>query len=130
MADERADEFLDKYRALEEELNNRYGEDDRGYGSAVIRYLNDKESKPYREKLNICREIRNFLSHHSEIDGEKIIQPSEAIIRFVVELTEFIRRPPLAVDYCGYAVRRWLYFGPDGAACGIRPLVGRIPLRN
>ena len=99
MADERADEFLDKYRALEEELNNRYGEDDRGYGSAVIRYLNDKESKPYREKLNICREIRNFLSHHSEIDGEKIIQPSESIIRFVVELTEFIRRPPLAVDY-------------------------------
>ncbi|MBR2176653.1 MAG: CBS domain-containing protein [Clostridia bacterium] len=95
---DRADEFLNKYRILEEELNKKYGYDEKTFGSPVVRFINDKESKPYRDKLNICREIRNFLSHHSEFDGERMIQPSAAIVRFLDEVAEYVRRPPLALD--------------------------------
>ena len=93
---DRADLFLDKYRELEEELNKKYG-DEKAFGSPVVRFINDKESKAYREQLDLCREIRNFLSHHSEFEGERIIQPSESLIKFLDEVTEYIRRPPLAL---------------------------------
>ncbi len=95
---DRADLFLDKYRELEEELNKKYGTDEKTFGSPVVRFINDKESREYREKLDLCREIRNFLSHHSEFDGERIIQPSESLIRFLDEVTEYLRRPPLAIE--------------------------------
>lgn len=95
---DRADLFLDRYRALEEELNKKYGSDEKSFGSPVVRFINDKESKPYRDKLNLCREIRNFLSHHSEFDGERIIQPSESMVRFLEEVTDYLRRPPLALE--------------------------------
>ena len=94
---DKADLFLDRYRELEEELNKKYG-DEKAFGSPVVRFINDKESKAYREQLDLCREIRNFLSHHSEFEGERIIQPSDSLIRFLEEVTEYLRRPPLALS--------------------------------
>lgn len=96
---DRADEFLNAYRELEEALNNKYNTDEKKFGSPIVRFLSEKESKPYRENLDICREIRNFLSHHSEFKGERIIQPSDAMIRFLGEVTDFIKQPPLAIDF-------------------------------
>ena len=83
---------------LEEELTRKYHCDEKS-GSPVVRFLSEKESKPYREKLNMCREIRNFLSHHSELDGEPLVEPSEGIVRFLQEVTDYLQRPPLALSY-------------------------------
>ena len=94
----RADDFLEHYRVLEEELTRKYHCDEKS-GSPVVRFLSEKESKPYREKLNMCREIRNFLSHHSELDGEPLVEPSEGIVRFLQEITDYLQRPPLALSY-------------------------------
>lgn len=94
----RAEDFLERYRILEEELTDKYNGEEK-FGSPVVRFMTDKEGRPFREKLNLCREIRNFLSHHSEIDGEPLVEPSEGIIRFLEELTEYLRRPPLALSY-------------------------------
>ena len=94
----RADDFLEHYRVLEEELTRKYHCDEKS-GSPVVRFLSEKESKPYREKLNMCREIRNFLSHHSELDGEPLVEPSEGIVRFLQEVTDYLQRPPLALSY-------------------------------
>lgn len=96
---DRADEFLNAYRELEETLNAKYNTDDKRSGSPIVRFMSEKESKPYRENLDICREIRNFLSHHSELGGERLIQPSQAMISFLGEVTDFIRRPPLAIEF-------------------------------
>ncbi len=96
---DRADDFLNTYRELEEALNNKYNTDEKKFGSPIVRFLSEKESKPYRENLDICREIRNFLSHHSEFNGERIIQPSEAMIQFLKDVTDFIKRPPLALEF-------------------------------
>ena len=94
----RADDFLEHYRVLEEELTRKYHCDEKS-GSPVVRFLSEKESKPYREKLNMCREIRNFLSHQSELDGEPLVEPSEGIVRFLQEVTDYLQRPPLALSY-------------------------------
>ncbi len=94
----RAEDFLEHYRILEEELNSKYQCEEKS-GSPVVRFIADKESKPYREKLNMCREIRNFLSHHSELDGEPLIEPSEGIIHFLKEVTDYLRQPPPALSY-------------------------------
>ena len=95
---DRADEFLNAYRELEETLNAKYNVDEKKFGSPIVRFMSEKESKPYRENLDICREIRNFLSHHSEVNGERIIQPSQAMISFLGEVTDFIKQPPLAIE--------------------------------
>ena len=96
---DRADEFLDKYRQLEEALRNKYGGDEKNYGSPIVRFLSEKESKPYRDRLNVCREIRNFLTHHTEFDGERVIQPSNSLIRFLDEVTAFVKSPPSALNF-------------------------------
>ena len=95
---DRADEFLNHYRALEEALNRKYGFEEKVFGSSIVRFINDKESKPFREKLNICREIRNLLSHHAEVNGERILEPAVSMIEFLAEVTEYVSRPPLALD--------------------------------
>ncbi len=92
----RAEEFLDRYRALEEALCKKYNMDEKS-GSPVMRFINDKESREYRDKLDLCREIRNFLSHHSEFGGERIVEPSQVMIDFLDEVTDYIRKPPLAI---------------------------------
>ncbi len=94
----RAEDFLERYRILEEELTERYHYDEK-FGSPVVRFSMEKEAKPFREKLNLCREIRNFLSHHSELEGEPLVEPSEGIIRFLDEVTQYLRRPPLAISF-------------------------------
>lgn len=94
----RAEDFLERYRILEEELIQKYDTDEKS-GSPVVRFISDKEGRPFREKLNFCREIRNFLSHHSELDGEPLIEPSESIIRFLDEVTNYLQKPPLALSY-------------------------------
>ena len=94
----KADDFLEYYRILEEELIQKYQWDEKG-GSPVVRFLGDKESRPYREKLNFCREIRNFLSHHSELNGEPLIEPSEEILQFLKGVIDYLRRPPPALSF-------------------------------
>ena len=96
----RSDDFLDRYKKLEEALNLKYGLDEKTFGSPVVKFINDKESKNYREKLDLCREIRNFLSHHADIGGEPIIEPSEGIIKFLDEVIQYVERPPLAIGFC------------------------------
>ena len=93
-----AELFLDKYRMLEEELVKKYDYDEK-YGSPVVRFINDKEGKQYRDKLDLCREIRNFLSHHSEINGDPVVQPSASIIEFLSEVIDYVNRPPLALPF-------------------------------
>lgn len=95
---ENAEEFLNQYRILEEELSIKYNYDEKTFGSPVVRFINDKESKDFRDKLDICREIRNLLSHHSEFNGERIVEPSTAMIEFLKKVVDYVRRPPLALE--------------------------------
>ena len=94
-----ADRFLNSYRILEEELSKKYDMDVKAFGSPIVRFINDKEGKDYKDRLNLCREIRNLLTHHAEFDGERIIEPSDSMIEFLNSTIDYIKRPPLAINY-------------------------------
>lgn len=95
----RTQQFLNLYKTLEEELAAKYESGNRKFGSAVYEFMNSKEGQDYRDELDLCREIRNILSHRADMDGEPVIEPAQALIDVLTEVIQYVRRPPLAMDY-------------------------------
>lgn len=95
----KSEEFLELYRELEDTLDEKYSGKKRRYTSVIFEYLNDEESKAIREKLDVCREIRNLLTHNAKIDGEPVVEPSDAVLQVLQECLDYIQKPPLAIDY-------------------------------
>lgn len=95
----RIDEFLDLYKQLEDELEDKYRNARRHYSSVVFEFIKDYESAPVRDKLEVCREIRNLLTHSANLDGEPIVEPSGPVVEAMREVLEFVRRPALAIEF-------------------------------
>ena len=95
----RIDEFLDLYKQLEDDLEDKYRNARRHYSSVVFEFIKDYDSEPVRDKLEVCREIRNLLTHSANLGGEPIVEPSQPVVEAMREVLEFVRRPPLALDY-------------------------------
>ena len=77
----RSDEFIDLYKQLEDELEVKFSTaKQRRYSSVVFEYINHYESAPVRETLNLCREIRNLMTHNANLGGEPIVEPSEPVV--------------------------------------------------
>ena len=96
-------------------LERRYANHRMGSGSVVIEYLRDPDSLPVRTQLDLCREIRNLLSHNADDSGEAVVQPSEAVLRMLYDILEHVQRPRLAVDF-GTPVERILFAHPNDSA--------------
>lgn len=96
---DRVDEFLDLYKQMEEALEEKYQNARRHCSSIVMEFLRDDESEPIRDKLDVCREIRNLLTHNANLDGEPVVEPSAPVVEALREALDFVRRPPLALDY-------------------------------
>lgn len=92
-----ADIFLELYKDLEELLTVRYSDGRKYTGSAVMRYYNDDDGKKWREELNLCREMRNMLSHHAQIGGKPVFEPSDAVIGVLRQILEDVKNPPVAM---------------------------------
>lgn len=95
----RAQEFLNQYKILEDLLTARYANRDRHHQSVVMAFLNDAAGRPYREQLNLCREIRNLLSHRADIGGEPVIEPSEGMVQLLQSICSYVRELPLALSF-------------------------------
>ena len=72
----RAERFLVMYRRLEGLLEKRYADHAMTTGSVVKEYLKDPDSEPLRSEIDLCREIRNILSHNTDSDGGAVVEPS------------------------------------------------------
>ena len=94
----RAEIFLKMYRILEGTLEKRYA-GRRQSSSVVMEYLKDEDSEPYRRELNICREIRNLLSHNADEEGEALVEPSEAVLTSLQNILDFVSAPRYAIDF-------------------------------
>lgn len=94
-----AEKFLDLYKQLEDLLEEKYMAKKRRYSSVVFEYLNDDESKPVRENIDVCREIRNLLAHTAKIGGEDVVEPSENVINALCECIAYVKRPPTALEF-------------------------------
>lgn len=85
--------FLNTYRDLEELLCAKYG-----MRSGAVQEFAAREGKRYSEDLNLCRDIRNLLSHHAEVDGSDAVIPSEAVQRRLEEILAYAKDPPRALS--------------------------------
>ncbi len=94
-----AEKFLNLYKSLEEALETRYRERGKSTSSPVSQYLKEREAEPFRNDLDLCRQVRNLLSHTADVDGETPVQPADALLRVLREVLDFVQRPPLAVEY-------------------------------
>lgn len=93
-----SDIFLELYKNLEELLEVKYSNGRNYPGSAVIRFYNDDDGKKWREELNICREMRNMLSHHAQIGGVPVFEPSDEVIKILRRILEDVKNPPVAMS--------------------------------
>lgn len=95
----RIDRFLDLYKRMEDALEDKYRNSRRRYSSVVFEFAKDYDSAPIRDKLDVCREIRNLLTHNANLGGVPIVEPSEPVLRAMEEVLEFVQKPPLALDF-------------------------------
>ena len=75
----RSEAFLKLYRQLEGALEKRYA-GQRVTSSVVAEYLRDPDSAPCRAELDLCREIRNLLTHNADGGGEAVVEPSQTML--------------------------------------------------
>ncbi len=92
-------EFLYRYKELEEFLTARYDRENRHTSSAVYTFAHSREGAPFREDLDLCREIRNLLSHRSDIDGEPIVEPASGLIEVLDKVLSYVKQPPRIIEY-------------------------------
>ena len=96
---DRIDEFLDLYKQMEDALEDKYRNSRRHYSSVVFEFAKDYDSAPVRDKLDICREIRNLLTHNANLGGVPIVEPSQPVVEAMRDVLEFVKRPPLALEF-------------------------------
>ena len=130
----RSERFLTHYRMLEGLLEKRYSGKRMSSGSVVMEYLHDPDSLPCRSDLDMCREIRNLLSHNTDDAGEPVVEPSEAVVDTLRDIVEYVRRPRLARDY-GTPGDQILFAHPNDAALGVmrhmmRMGYSHVPVRD
>ena len=91
--------FLELYRTLEELLEEKYRGVRLRTNSVIREFISDVDATPYKEKLDLCRQIRNLLVHSAGLDGETPLIPSDALIGTMEEIIAFVRKPPLALEF-------------------------------
>ena len=91
----RVEEFLDLYRTLEGDLKEFYSGRRLKSSSLIFEYMNE-EGKRHYDELDLCREVRNLLSHHSYFAGECPITPSESLIEALRGVIHEIENPVTA----------------------------------
>ena len=111
----RAEQFLKLYRMLEGLLEKRYAGKRTSSGSVVMEYLHDADSMPCRTDLDLCREIRNLLSHNADGAGEPVVEPSKSVLELLRGIVEYVRRPRLALDF-GTPGDKILFAHPNDSA--------------
>ena len=117
-AEPRADQFLALYRRFEGLLERRYAGRDGVAPSVVKEYLRDPDSEPMRTDIELCREIRNILSHNVNPDGTAVVEPSEEALRRLGAIIEHVRRPRLAI-HCATPADKILFAHPNDLAINV-----------
>lgn len=99
----RAETFLSMFRVLEGLLGQKYADQDRKCQSVVMAYLQDAESEPVRQQLDVCREVRNLLTHNADAHGGPIIEPSQALMDSLYEIISYVQKPQPALMFATQA---------------------------
>ena len=92
------DEFLQKYKELEQLISERYKIDE---GDTPIWTLGGvPEFVPFRPQLSAVREIRNFLSHTPSYDGTPLLVPTESAVKILNNIISRLTGPSTVYSIC------------------------------
>lgn len=92
----KTDTFLDLYKEIEERLKERGIKN--GRSSVVMQFMASPEGRAFKDDLNVCREMRNILTHCPDIDGEPPLIPTDAAIETLRRVEAYLSAPPRALD--------------------------------
>ena len=121
----RAEQFLRLYRKIEGLLEQRYADRKLSSGSVLMEYLRDPDSEPCRTQLDMCREIRNLLSHNVDDAGEPVVEPSEATLKMLGDILTHVQHPRMAVDY-GTPGDKIVFAHPNDLAINVMRHMSRL----
>ncbi len=94
-----AQEFLDLYKQMEALLDEKYGEAAGRRGNAVTRFINEPAGREYRDELDLCREVRNLLTHNPNMGGRPVVEPAPALLQTLREAIERLESPVTVMQY-------------------------------
>ena len=92
----KSEEFIQLYKTLEDLLEAKYRAEGKDVSSCVYQFLCDKDSMPFRIKLDLCRQVRNLLSHSADVDGVSPVTPAEPLIECLKDVIAYLKKPILA----------------------------------
>lgn len=129
----RSEQFLRLYRKLEGLLEKRYS-GKKVSSSVVMEYLHDPDSAPCRADLDMCRDIRNLLTHNDDEDGQPVVEPSEGVVELLGDIVDYVQRPRLAMDY-GTTGEKIMFAHPNDLALDVmrhmlRMGYSHVPVRD
>ena len=99
MEKNRTFEFLDLYSRLEKIGRDKYFPNVQHNENIIGRLMNLHQLQEYKEDIDYCRVVRNFLVHTPRVSSTYAIEPSQEMVDFLKDLIENISDPPRAIDY-------------------------------
>lgn len=96
---EKTDTFLQLYKQMEYDGRRVYFPDSKENESIIGRLINIPQLRQYKEDLDYCRVVRNFLTHNPKVGGTYPISPSDEMISLMKKCVNIINNPPHALDY-------------------------------
>ncbi len=93
------DKFLQLYKQLEFEGRRIYFPDAKENEAIIGRLFTVPQLKKFKEDLDYCRVVRNFLTHNPKVGGVYPIIPSMEMIKLLQHCLEIVVNPPKAIDF-------------------------------
>jgi predicted transcriptional regulator len=93
------DKFLELYRQLEREGRRVYFPEAADNENIIGRLMNVPQLKMYKDDIDYCRVVRNFLVHTPKVNGGYAIVPSDELVDFLQRCVDRIKNPIKAMDY-------------------------------
>lgn len=103
-------EFLDLYRQLEEALKEAYPAKAERHSNLVYDFMHG-DGKKYFDDLDLCRELRNVLTHHSSLCGTDAVHPSDELLNFLRRVITDVKNP-ITARQIGTPLERLLTAAP------------------
>lgn len=100
---DKTEKFLQLYRQLEFDGRRIYFQSSKDNDNIIGRLINLPQLKQYKEDLDYCRVVRNFIVHNPKVGGVYPITPSDEMIKLLERCLNIINNPPKAIEY---AVKR------------------------
>lgn len=97
---DKTERFLDLYRQLEREGRKIYFPEVSDKQAIIGRLMSLPVVRDFKDDIEYCRVVRNFLVHTPKVNGMYPIIPSDEMINVIQKCIDRVKSPISAMDYC------------------------------